>query len=137
MFEPGTRNTGTALVGKNIANPISMLNASVDMLYHCGHVHHAQVIEEAIRKTICEDNILTPGNYFLIFKAPECYNQGHLKSNPKRVCQECLQAQGKCSTPCSYFYMFTLLLVIFSQRYFIIIFFVLMQIWVAAPRVQM
>ncbi|XP_017768270.1 PREDICTED: isocitrate dehydrogenase [NAD] subunit gamma, mitochondrial-like isoform X2 [Nicrophorus vespilloides] len=60
VFEPGTRNTGTAIAGKNIANPIAMLNASVDMLEHLGHQQHADMIQQAIVKTICEDNIQTP-----------------------------------------------------------------------------
>lgn len=61
MFEPGTRNTGTAIAGKNIANPIAMLNASVDMLYHLGHKTYADAISNAIRKTIVDDKIHTPG----------------------------------------------------------------------------
>lgn len=61
VFEPGTRNTGTAIAGKNVANPVAMLNASVDMLYHLGHKHHAEAIQIAIRKTISEDKIHTPG----------------------------------------------------------------------------
>lgn len=60
VFEPGTRNSGTAIAKKNIANPIAMLNASVDMLYHLGHVKQAKVIEDAISKTITVDKILTP-----------------------------------------------------------------------------
>ncbi|XP_022914732.1 isocitrate dehydrogenase [NAD] subunit gamma, mitochondrial-like isoform X2 [Onthophagus taurus] len=60
IFEPGTRNTGTAIAGKNIANPIAMLNASVAMLQHLGHTRHAELIENAILRTICEDNIRTP-----------------------------------------------------------------------------
>ncbi|EFA04017.1 isocitrate dehydrogenase [NAD] subunit gamma, mitochondrial isoform X1 [Tribolium castaneum] len=60
IFEPGTRNTGTAIAGKNIANPIAMLSASVDMLNHLGHVQHAELIQRAIEKTICEDKIHTP-----------------------------------------------------------------------------
>nr|XP_018899024.1 PREDICTED: isocitrate dehydrogenase [NAD] subunit gamma, mitochondrial isoform X1 [Bemisia tabaci] len=60
VFEPGTRNTGTAIAGKNIANPIAMLNASVDMLEHLGHDSHAEVIRTAINKTISEDHIHTP-----------------------------------------------------------------------------
>lgn len=63
IFEPGTRNTGTAIAGKNIANPIAMLSASVDMLRHLGHVQHAQLIQRAIEKTICEDKIHTPGKF--------------------------------------------------------------------------
>ncbi|XP_018332626.1 isocitrate dehydrogenase [NAD] subunit gamma, mitochondrial [Agrilus planipennis] len=60
IFEPGTRNTGTAIAGKNIANPVAMLNASVDMLEHLGHKAHANLIKSAIRKTICEDKVHTP-----------------------------------------------------------------------------
>ncbi|XP_059621475.1 isocitrate dehydrogenase [NAD] subunit gamma, mitochondrial isoform X3 [Phlebotomus argentipes] len=63
IFEPGTRNTGTAIAGKNIANPVAMLNASVDMLHHLGHKHHASIISEAIYKTVVEDNLRTKGNW--------------------------------------------------------------------------
>ncbi|XP_050451718.1 isocitrate dehydrogenase [NAD] subunit gamma, mitochondrial [Cataglyphis hispanica] len=52
VFEPGTRNTGTSIAGKNVANPIAMLNAAVDMLRHLGHKHHASIIQNAINKTI-------------------------------------------------------------------------------------
>jgi isocitrate dehydrogenase (NAD+) len=62
VFEPGTRNTGTAIAGKNIANPVSMLSAAVDMLEHLGHNAHAQIIQTAIERTINEDHIHTPGN---------------------------------------------------------------------------
>ncbi|XP_044740887.1 isocitrate dehydrogenase [NAD] subunit gamma, mitochondrial [Chrysoperla carnea] len=60
VFEPGTRNTGTAIAGKNIANPIAMLNASVDMLEHLGHKQHAGILRRAIDKTISIDRIHTP-----------------------------------------------------------------------------
>nr|CAD7447734.1 unnamed protein product [Timema bartmani] len=60
VFEPGARNTGTSIAGKNIANPIAMLNASVDMLEHLGHRYHAEIIKNAIDKTINEDRIHTP-----------------------------------------------------------------------------
>lgn len=62
VFEPGTRNTGTAIAGKNIANPIAMLNASVDMLDYLGLKSHAETIRVAIDKTLNEDLIHTPGN---------------------------------------------------------------------------
>jgi isocitrate dehydrogenase (NAD+) len=52
IFEPATRNTGASIAGKNVANPIAMLNASVDMLRHLGHKHHATIIQEAINKTV-------------------------------------------------------------------------------------
>jgi isocitrate dehydrogenase (NAD+) len=61
VFEPGTRNTGTAIAGKNIANPISMMNAAVDLLDHLHLENHAQWLREAIDKTINEDRIHTPG----------------------------------------------------------------------------
>ncbi|XP_076262681.1 isocitrate dehydrogenase (NAD(+)) 3 non-catalytic subunit gamma isoform X2 [Rhynchophorus ferrugineus] len=60
IFEPGTRNTGTAIAGKNVANPLAMLHASVDMLDHLGHKPHANLILDAIHKTIAEDHLLTP-----------------------------------------------------------------------------
>jgi isocitrate dehydrogenase (NAD+) len=59
VFEPGTRNTGTALVGKNVANPLAMLNASVDMLRHLGHHSHAEAIADAIYQTVCVDRIIS------------------------------------------------------------------------------
>ncbi|CAO1365720.1 unnamed protein product [Diamesa tonsa] len=59
VFEPGTRNTGTAIAGKNIANPLAMLNASVDMLMHLGHKQHAAAIDDAIHSTIVDDRIHT------------------------------------------------------------------------------
>lgn len=61
VFEPGTRNTGTAIAGKNKANPIAMLNAGVDLLNHLGHKQHANAISDAIYKTIVDDNIKTAG----------------------------------------------------------------------------
>ncbi|XP_021941729.1 isocitrate dehydrogenase [NAD] subunit gamma, mitochondrial-like [Zootermopsis nevadensis] len=60
IFEPGTRNTGTAIAGKNIANPIAMLNASADMLEHLGHHYHANMIHKAVDRTVNEDHIHTP-----------------------------------------------------------------------------
>ncbi|XP_051175879.1 isocitrate dehydrogenase [NAD] subunit gamma, mitochondrial [Leptopilina boulardi] len=54
IFEPGTRNTGKKIAGKNVANPIAMLNAAVDMLRHLGHKEHATLIQNAINKTVNE-----------------------------------------------------------------------------------
>lgn len=59
VFEPGARSTGTAIAGKNLANPIAMINASVDMLNHLGHHFHAKAIDDAVQKTITQDKILT------------------------------------------------------------------------------
>lgn len=52
VFEPATRNTGTTLAGKNVANPISMLNASVNLLDYLGLHSYANVIKNAIFKTL-------------------------------------------------------------------------------------
>ncbi|XP_037977462.2 isocitrate dehydrogenase [NAD] subunit gamma, mitochondrial isoform X2 [Plutella xylostella] len=60
VFEPGTRNTGTAIAGKNLATPLAMINASVDMLEHLGHHYHADLIRRAVEKTINVDKVLTP-----------------------------------------------------------------------------
>jgi isocitrate dehydrogenase (NAD+) len=60
VFEPGTRNTGKSIAGKNIANPIAMLSASVELLDHVGLQYHAQLIQDAITKTISVDRVLTP-----------------------------------------------------------------------------
>lgn len=60
IFEPGTRNTGTAIAGKNIANPVAMINASIDMLNHLGHKDHARVIGEATYETVVDKGIRTP-----------------------------------------------------------------------------
>ena len=43
LFEPGTRNTGTKLVGQNKANPVAMLTAGVELLEHIGLDKHATV----------------------------------------------------------------------------------------------
>ncbi|XP_050546596.1 isocitrate dehydrogenase [NAD] subunit gamma, mitochondrial-like [Daktulosphaira vitifoliae] len=59
VFEPGTRNTGTDIVGSNIANPVAMLNASADMLEHLGLNFHCDMIRTAITKTLSEDLVHT------------------------------------------------------------------------------
>ncbi|XP_001599350.1 isocitrate dehydrogenase [NAD] subunit gamma, mitochondrial [Nasonia vitripennis] len=48
IFESATRNTGAGIAGKNIANPVAMLNASVDMLRHLNRQRHAGLISNAI-----------------------------------------------------------------------------------------
>uniref|UniRef100_A0A1A9WRQ3 Isopropylmalate dehydrogenase-like domain-containing protein n=1 Tax=Glossina brevipalpis TaxID=37001 RepID=A0A1A9WRQ3_9MUSC len=60
IFEPGTRNTGTAIAGKNIANPVAMINASVDLLNHTGHKEHARIIKEATYETVVNKGVRTP-----------------------------------------------------------------------------
>ncbi|XP_021962427.1 isocitrate dehydrogenase [NAD] subunit gamma, mitochondrial isoform X2 [Folsomia candida] len=60
IFEPGTRNTGTSIAGKNIANPISMMNAAADLLHHLRLENHSVWLREAIDQTINVDKIHTP-----------------------------------------------------------------------------
>jgi len=59
IFEPGTRNTGTGLVGKNVANPSAMLKASVDLLKYLKLKQHAALIEKAVAKTLSMDRVHT------------------------------------------------------------------------------
>lgn len=59
IFEPGTRNTGSSLVGKNTANPTAMLKAGVDLLRHLELDNYADAVEKGINKTLIVDKILT------------------------------------------------------------------------------
>nr|ACO15167.1 Isocitrate dehydrogenase subunit gamma, mitochondrial precursor [Caligus clemensi] len=59
IFEPGTRNTGSQLVGKNLANPCAMLNAGADLLEYLELHKHAASIRNAIDKTLNSDQVLT------------------------------------------------------------------------------
>ncbi|RZC40030.1 Iso dh domain containing protein [Asbolus verrucosus] len=59
VFEPAIRSGASPIAGKNIANPVAMLNASVDLLFHLGHREYAKRIERAIVKTLVEDKIHT------------------------------------------------------------------------------
>lgn len=59
VFEPGTRNTGTKLVGTNTANPCAMINASADMLEHLNLDYHSNLIKNAVNQTVNEDLIHT------------------------------------------------------------------------------
>merc|ERR1712241_1284386 len=44
IFETGTRNTGSTMVGKNVANPTAMLRAGVDLLRHLDLQSHADIV---------------------------------------------------------------------------------------------
>lgn len=57
-----------------------MLSASVDMLEHLGHVHHAKLIQDAIYKTIAVDKIHTPGIYAIFM----CINKIDICFKPKK-----------------------------------------------------
>lgn len=61
VFEPGTRNTGTAIAGTNVANPVAMLNASCDLLEHLELDAFSDLIRDAIWRTLSEDKIFTKG----------------------------------------------------------------------------
>lgn len=60
IFESGTRKQARALRGKNIANPVSMILASADMLDHLGLYEKAAILRNAIVDTISRQNIKTP-----------------------------------------------------------------------------
>ncbi|GIY15433.1 isocitrate dehydrogenase subunit gamma 1, mitochondrial [Caerostris darwini] len=60
LFETGSRNTGKGIAGKNIANPVAMLNASVDLLEFLGLFKHAKIINDAIYQTVNVDKVHTP-----------------------------------------------------------------------------
>merc|ERR1712012_715085 len=59
IFEPGTRNTGSSLVGMNVANPCAMLRAGADLLRHLKLDEQAALIDKAITKTLSMDKIHT------------------------------------------------------------------------------
>jgi len=59
IFETGTRNTGSTMVGKNVANPTAMLRAGVDLLRHLDLESHADIVEKGINKTIIVDEVRT------------------------------------------------------------------------------
>lgn len=59
VFETGTRNTGTSLAGKDVANPTAFIRASVDMLRYLGLNDHANSISDALYRTLVEKRIHT------------------------------------------------------------------------------
>ncbi|PAV67678.1 hypothetical protein WR25_04207 [Diploscapter pachys] len=59
VFETGTRNTGTSLVGKDLANPTAFIRAGVDLLRYLGCNEHADLISDALWLTLVEQKIHT------------------------------------------------------------------------------
>ncbi|CAJ0594491.1 unnamed protein product [Cylicocyclus nassatus] len=59
VFETGTRNTGTSLAGKDLANPTAFIRASVDMLRYLDCDHHANMISDALWKALVEQKAHT------------------------------------------------------------------------------
>lgn len=60
VFETGARNTGKSMAGKNIANPIAVINASADLLQHLELDVHAAIVREAVDKALNIAKIHTP-----------------------------------------------------------------------------
>lgn len=60
VFETGTRNTGTLLAGKDVANPTAFIRASADMLRYLGLNQHANLISDSLYRTLVERQIHTP-----------------------------------------------------------------------------
>ncbi|VDM64900.1 unnamed protein product [Angiostrongylus costaricensis] len=59
VFETGTRNTGTSLAGKDLANPTAFIRASVDMLRYLNCHYHANLISDALWKALVEQRTHT------------------------------------------------------------------------------
>ncbi|KAK0425973.1 hypothetical protein QR680_009482 [Steinernema hermaphroditum] len=59
LFETGTRNTGTALAGKNVANPTAFIRAAVDMLRYLGLDADAHRLSDALFATLTEQCLHT------------------------------------------------------------------------------
>ncbi|ETN84615.1 putative isocitrate dehydrogenase, NAD-dependent [Necator americanus] len=55
----GTRNTGTSLAGKDLANPTAFIRASVDMLRYLGCHYHANLISDALWKALVDQRAHT------------------------------------------------------------------------------
>lgn len=60
LFEQGTRNSGSDIAGKGIANPTAILNSSVNMLRSMGYARFGDLISEAIQNVYQEGKCLTP-----------------------------------------------------------------------------
>lgn len=59
VFETGARSTGKTMTGKNVANPIAVINASADLLQYLKLDYHADIIRSAVNRSLNEANIHT------------------------------------------------------------------------------
>ncbi|PAV56595.1 hypothetical protein WR25_00274 [Diploscapter pachys] len=59
VFETGTRNTGTTLAGKDLANPTAFIRAGIDMLRYLQCNYHADLISDALWMTLVEQQVHT------------------------------------------------------------------------------
>lgn len=60
VFETATRNTGKAVAGKNIANPLAMFNASADLLEYLGLHNYSDILRSAINAVLNSEKLHTP-----------------------------------------------------------------------------
>ena len=60
VFETATRNTGKAVAGKNIANPLAMFNASADLLEYLGLERYSSIIRSSIDRVLNKAKVHTP-----------------------------------------------------------------------------
>ncbi|KAF7625967.1 Isocitrate dehydrogenase [NAD] subunit, mitochondrial [Meloidogyne graminicola] len=60
VFETGTRNTGTSLTGKDLANPTAFILASIDMLRYLGLDEYADKMSDALFTALTKQKLHTP-----------------------------------------------------------------------------
>jgi isocitrate dehydrogenase (NAD+) len=60
VFETGTRNTGTSLAGKDVANPTAFIRAAVDTLRYVELHDYADKLSDALFKALTVQKIHTP-----------------------------------------------------------------------------
>lgn len=59
IFEPGTRNVGKELAGKNMANPVAMMRAAEELLHFLKLDNHSKILGQSIDKTLLSDKVFT------------------------------------------------------------------------------
>ena len=59
VFETATRNTGSTLAGKDVANPTAFIRASCDMLRYLGYDDYANLISDSLFYALTEQRIHT------------------------------------------------------------------------------
>jgi isocitrate dehydrogenase (NAD+) len=59
LFEPGARHVARDIQGKNVANPTAMIQSGILLLRHLGLFDHAQLIQNALSRTLIEKDIKT------------------------------------------------------------------------------
>ena len=59
VFETATRNTGTTLTGKDVANPTSFIRAACDMLRFLGYNEYSDLLCDALYETLTVQRVHT------------------------------------------------------------------------------